>query len=260
LSYLIQVDGVSDIGQTRARNEDSFACFADLGVAVVADGMGGHPGGDIASQVAAREAEAHLREHLPRLPAAEAGGDPPVAALGETMATAVMAAHSAIRAQGEEDPMLAGMGTTLTAMAVQADWMGFGIGHVGDSRAYRLRGGRLVQLTRDDTWVQDRVEGGDLTPEQARRHPFGHILTQCLGLDDAPTPHVVTGEVEAGDIYLLCTDGLVGMLEDEAIVDLLTHSVGEPPQRIAQRLVDAANENGGHDNITATVIVVAGGE
>jgi protein phosphatase len=258
LPYLIQVDGVSDIGRTRARNEDSFAFFADLGVAVVADGMGGHPGGDIASLTAAREAEAFLRTQLPLLPSEEMGSGPAPAALSETMAAAVMAAHSAIRARGEEDPMLAGMGTTLTAMAVHADSGGFGIGHVGDSRAYRSRGGELQQLTRDDTWVQERVENGDLTPEQAKRHPFGHILTQCLGLDDPPKPHVVTGEVEPGDTYLLCTDGLVGMLEDEAILDLLTHLDGEAPQSIARRLVDAANENGGHDNITATVIVVTG--
>ena len=133
--YLIQVDGVSDIGQTRARNEDSLAFFGELGVAVVADGMGGHPGGDVASRVAADDAVAFLRNELPRLPAAEPGSDGSTAALGEALAAAVMAAHDAIRTQGEQDPMLAGMGTTLTAMVVHPESGDFGIGHVGDSRS-----------------------------------------------------------------------------------------------------------------------------
>jgi len=169
-----------------------------------------------------------------------------------------MAAHIAIQARGEAEPALAGMGTTVTAMAIDALSGNFGIGHVGDSRAYRLREGELLQLTRDDTWVQERVEHEDLTPEQAKRHPFGHLLTQCVGLDDAPEPHVVTGQVQAGDLYLLCSDGLVGMLEDEALVDLLREGSGEGPRTIAQRLVDAANKNGGLDNITAALLIVMG--
>ena len=256
MPFLIHVDGVSDLGQTRIRNEDSFTVFPELGTVVVADGMGGHPGGDVASQTAADEAGALLSDRLPLSPEVRADPDLALANLGQTMEAAVMAAHNAIRARGKSDTALAGMGTTLTAMAIDPLSGNFGIGHVGDSRAYRFREGDLLQLTRDDTWVQERVEHEDLTPEQAKRHPFGHLLTQCVGLEAPPEPHVVTGQVQAGDLYLLCSDGLVGMLEDEAMVDLLREASGESARTIAQRLVDAANKNGGLDNITAALLIV----
>lgn len=256
LPFLIHIDGVSDLGQKRVRNEDSFTVFPDVGMAVVADGMGGHPGGDVASQTATREVGALLNDRLPLPPEAWAESDLALADLGQTMEAAVMAAHAAIQAQGKADPTLAGMGTTVTAMAIDPLSGNFGIGHVGDSRAYRFREGDLLQLTRDDTWVQERVEHEDLTPEQAKRHPFGHLLTQCVGLDAAPEPHVITGQAEAGDLYLLCSDGLVGMLEEDAMVDLLGDAAGEGPLTIAQRLVDAANKNGGLDNITAALLIV----
>lgn len=257
MPYVIHVDGVSDIGQKRARNEDSFSVFRELGAAVVADGMGGHPGGDVASQTAAHEAGGLLQDRLPLAAEVRADADLALANLGQTMEAAVMAAHTAIRARGKADPALASMGTTVTTMAIDALSGRFAIGHVGDSRAYRFRDGALLQLTHDDTWVQERVDHGDLTAEQADRHPFGHILTQCVGLEEPPEPHVVTGEVEAGDVYFLCSDGLIGMLEEEAMLDLLTASTGEAPLAIAQRLVDAANKNGGLDNITAALFVVA---
>jgi len=153
------------------------------------------------------------------------------------------------------------VGTTLTAMAFDPDGKVYVLGHVGDSRAYRLRAGALDQLTPDDTWVQARVDAKDLTPEQAKRHPFGHILTQCVGLEDAPDPHIHDGTVAIGDVYLLCSDGLVGMLEDEDIARILRERLGEPPdpqvlETAGQALVDAANEAGGKDNITVALILL----
>jgi protein phosphatase len=135
------------------------------------------------------------------------------------------------------------------------------LGHVGDSRAYRFRNGTLTQLTRDDTWVQERIEANLLTPAQARKHPFGHLLTQCLGLDDAPTPSILQGAVEVGDAYLLCTDGLVGMLEDAQLEEILARELSAEPsaerlQPALQSLLDAANEAGGHDNITAVLVAI----
>jgi len=171
-----------------------------------------------------------------------------------------MRAHTAIRSEGARDSDLEGMGTTLTALAVDVETGVFAIVNVGDSRAYRFSDGELVQLTRDDTWVQQRVDAADLTPEQARRHPFGHMLTQCIGLATPPKPHTVTGRVSTGDLFLLCTDGLTGMLLDEEIsrilVDTLEDQGAGAEEVILERLVADANEAGGHDNVTVALVTV----
>lgn len=259
--------GLTDVGRARSRNEDSLSLLPRLGGAVVADGMGGHPGGDVASRIAAETAASVLEAELG--PEPEPPADRSVR-LERAMRRSVMRAHEAIRARGREEPDLDGMGTTLTAFAVDADSDVFVLGHVGDSRAYRYRSGRLTQLTRDDTWVQERVDAQQLTDEQARRHPMAHLLTQCLGLEDTPVPHIIQGPVEVGDVYLLCSDGLVGMLEDPRLAEILAAELGTngtPPTadrgtEALRALVDAANEAGGHDNITAVLIAIghAGGD
>ncbi|MEM7414231.1 MAG: protein phosphatase 2C domain-containing protein [Gemmatimonadota bacterium] len=243
------VTGRSDIGRVRKRNEDSLSLEAESGVAVVADGMGGHPGGDVASQVAAATAADRLR-------AASAAIEPGARyfdAMTIEVERAVIAAHAAIRQRGTEEPHLDGMGTTLTGFVADAVTRQWVIGHVGDSRAYLYRDGRLFQLTRDDTWVQQQIDNAIMDPEAARRSPYAHLLTQCLGLEDTPTPQVFTGLGEAGDVYLLCTDGLVGMLDDEEIVKILSTTDGTDVERVAA-LLEAANEAGGHDNITAALV------
>ncbi|HUF74925.1 MAG TPA: protein phosphatase 2C domain-containing protein [Longimicrobiales bacterium] len=259
MPHIPSVVGLSDVGKTRTRNEDSLSLVPELGVAVVADGMGGHPGGDVASRIAASTAAKTLAEEL------EAGAsqhDDATTRLSVAMRRSVIRAHQEIRAEGEREPDLDGMGTTITALVVDPETDVYVLGHVGDSRAYRWRGGKLTQLTRDDTWVQERVEAQVLTLEQARRHPFAHLLTQCLGLDDAPTPHILHGSVEVGDAFLLCTDGLVGMVEDEALEQILLRELGEngaageAGEHALQALLDAANEAGGHDNITAVLLTV----
>lgn len=256
------VVGLSDIGKARARNEDSLCLLPERGVAVVADGMGGHPGGDVASRIAAEVAAKVLAEAA--VPTAR--GEDATLRLRTAMSRSVVAAHEAIRAHGREQPELDGMGTTLTAMIVDPASGGYVLGHVGDSRAYLFRDGRLTQLTRDDTWVQERVEAAQLTPEQARRHPFGHLLTQCLGLDDPPVPHILGGKVAPGDAYLLCTDGLVGMLDDPELERILAEHLwenGGSSERAREvdapvrALLDAANDAGGHDNITAALVRIA---
>jgi protein phosphatase len=260
LGHHLTVIGLSHIGRIRGRNEDSLSLAPDVGVAVLADGMGGHPGGDVASRIAADAASAHLRGYLPLDPGLDS--DNVADSLSRAMAESAMRAHTAIRAAGTRDTDLEGMGTTLTALAVDAGTGAFAIVNVGDSRAYRFSDGKLVQLTRDDTWVQQRVDAADLTPEQARGHPFGHMLTQCIGLATPPDPHTVTGRVSTGDIFLLCTDGLTGMLLDEEISRILAdvlqqeHGAGRG-EVILQRLVAGANEAGGHDNVTVALVTVA---
>jgi serine/threonine protein phosphatase PrpC len=160
----------------------------------------------------------------------EAGAaDVPSSSLAEhldaEMTTTVMPAHENIRKRGSDEPELAGMGTTLHRLGVVDPVTDkYVIGLVGDSRAYRFRDGILEQLTRDDTWVQERVGKGDIAPDAVRKHPLGHLLTQCPGLADPPTPLILHGGVEVGDFYLLCSDGLVGMLEDSEIESILSAS------------------------------------
>jgi len=252
------VVGLSDVGRTRTRNEDSLSLRPDLGVAVVADGMGGHPGGDVASRIAASTAAEVLAAELE---ATGSQNQDAATRLAAAMRHSVIRAHQEIRAEGEREPKLEGMGTTITALAVDPDADMYVLGHVGDSRAYLFRNGKLTQLTRDDTWVQERVEAQMLTLEQARRHPFAHLLTQCLGLEETPTPHIVHGSVEIGDAYLLCTDGLVGMIEDVELEQILGRELdtngrsaaGEPALKA---LLDAANAAGGYDNITAVLLTI----
>jgi serine/threonine protein phosphatase PrpC len=180
------------------------------------------------------------------------------------MLRSVVAAHEAIRVEGQKYPELKGMGTTITAMAMDPRTDSFALGHVGDSRACRFREGELIQLTRDDTWVQERIDAEQLTAEQARRHPFAHLLTQCLGLEDTPVPHITHGSVEVGDSYLLCSDGLVRMLDDPELAKILAKELStngasaETGHReaVVKALVDAANEAGGFDNITVVLVTI----
>lgn len=253
------VVGLTDVGRTRTRNEDSFSVIPELGVAVVADGMGGHPGGDVASGIAARTASEVLRLGLPTCLEPPEGEGPPD--LGRMVRQCVISAHEAIRSRALREPELEGMGTTLTLFVADPASDAFLVGHVGDSRAYRLRDGELTQLTRDDTWVQDRIDAGQIGADQAKRHPFSHMLTQCLGLEAPPVPHVVEGSVCVGDRFLLCTDGLMEMLEDEQIEEILNAHLAanglpgaeEPALRA---LIDAANDAGGHDNVTAVLFTI----
>jgi len=250
--------GLSDIGQTRSRNEDSIAILRDAGVTVVADGMGGHPSGDMASRVAAATAATFLYDRIgPHLDRSQ----DVVVQLRSAMAASVLAAHEAIRSEVANDPELNGMGTTVTALVLDEVSHAYAIGNVGDSRAYLVRGRTLTQVTRDDTWVQDRVDAGELTLEQADRHPFGHILTQCVGLEDPPVVRVIDGTTQPGDVFLLCSDGLVGMLDDGKIEHLLIEALSKGATQAsidaaAHALVSAANEAGGFDNITVSLAAV----
>lgn len=249
MSDTIAIAGRSDVGKVRRRNEDSYAVFPDLGIAVVADGMGGHPGGDVASRIAAEAAARALADAVRE----GVTGDGFTERFRAVMREAVLMAHGDIREEGRANPELDGMGTTLTAMVVEPETGAWIIGHVGDSRAYRLRDGELRQLTRDDTWVQDQIDRGDMRPESARLSPYAHLLTQCVGLEDEPTPQILDGASRGGDAYLLCTDGLVGMLDDHEVARILGDGTPEPGDRL-RALIEAANEAGGHDNITAALL------
>jgi PPM family protein phosphatase len=220
----------SDTGRQRNANEDSF--FVRAPIFVVADGMGGAQAGEVASKAAADAFDVDLPDA------------PPERVLRETIDAANRTIHELARA----DPSRAGMGTTLTAAIVNSEREEVAIGHVGDSRAYRLRAGRLEQLTRDHSLVEEMRRKGQLTDAQAEDHPQRSIITRALGPEPDVEPDVHTVAAAPGDVFLICSDGLTTMLGEAQIVKLLA---GAGSMDAAVRaLVDEANRAGGRDNIT----------
>lgn len=220
----------TDTGRQRSANEDSL--FLRSPVFVVADGMGGAQAGEVASKVAA---EAFDRE----LPAA-----PPERVLSET----IEAANRRIHERARTDPELTGMGTTTTAVIVDLEAEEVAIGHVGDSRAYRLRGGKFERLTRDHSLVEEMRRKGQLTDAQAEDHPQRSIITRALGPEPEVTVDVQTVPAQPGDVFLICSDGLTTMLGDDHIARLLGRA--SSMDSAVRALVDEANRAGGRDNIT----------
>ena len=237
--------GATDVGRVRAHNEDSFVIDAQRGVFLVADGMGGHAAGEVASAIASEAVGAALRQGV------DAGLDPD--ALAIALAESFHGAHRSIVNYSLAKPETRGMGTTLTAVVVFDDGS-FRLGHIGDSRCYVLREGELQQVSHDHTWVQREVDEGRLTDVGARRHRLSHVLTRALGADSLDQPEVSGGTLLPGDLLLLCSDGLTGMLTDRMLRRILMRD-GVLADRVAE-LVVSANERGGRDNITAVLVRV----
>ena len=236
----ITAAGRTDVGIIRSGNEDSFLMVPDRGIFVVADGMGGHAAGEVASEMAVRFVARELGS-LRGL------ADDQVA---DRMRTAIRAANGAIfqRTLTEHDKR--GMGTTVTALVLFETR--FLIGQVGDSRAYLYRDGKLIQLTKDHSYVQEQVDAGYLTPEQARSHPYSNVITRCVGANSDVMPDIYLGTVKLGDLFLLASDGLTGMLEDPELAEMLG---GEAmPQDRVDTMITEANRHGGLDNITAIIV------
>jgi protein phosphatase len=235
---LTQIAAVTDPGRRRRQNEDAYVVQPPL--FAVADGMGGAQAGEIASRIAASA----LRDS-----GAEPGED--------AVAALIQEANRRVYEAAASDDARAGMGTTMTAALFEAGSVR--IGHVGDSRAYRVRDGALEQLTEDHSLVAELVRSGKLSPEEADVHPQRSVITRVLGTD--PEVDVDTFEVEArpGDVFMICSDGLTSMVDDEAILGVL----GQPGRTLEQRahgLVDAANRGGGEDNITVILFELGDGD
>jgi serine/threonine protein phosphatase PrpC len=230
----------TDTGIVRSGNEDNYLMLSDRGVFIVADGMGGHAAGEVASEMAVRIISRELGS-LRGLSDEQAG---------ERMRTAIINANSAIfdRTLTEHDKR--GMGTTTTALILLP--RRYLIGQVGDSRAYLLRNSHFLQVTKDHSYVQEQVDLGLLTQEQARVHPYSNVITRCIGANADVVPDVYFGGLRVGDVLLLASDGLTGMLEDEQLHAILTDEGG--PQLWVDRMISEANRRGGLDNITAIVI------
>lgn len=239
----------TDVGLVRLNNEDAIALDADNRLAVLADGMGGYAAGEIAAQMTADFISAELGRWL-----AEAGAQANAREVRRAMEICVGNANRAVFNTANANPQWAGMGTTLVLAAFQQRRVV--VGHIGDSRCYRLRGRHLTQLTRDHSLMQEQIAAGLITPEQAAVSEQRNLVTRALGVEDAVMLEVSEHRVEPGDCYLLCSDGLNDMLDDENIGAIL--HMRAPPEERADRLVDAANANGGRDNVSV-VLVTAGG-
>lgn len=230
----IDAGATSDVGHLRTGNEDSFLVDDRLELYAVADGMGGHNAGEVASATA-----------LEALRAAVASG--------KALDAAIVIANSAVFEKAATDRDLDGMGTTLTAVAILGESTLL-IGHVGDSRAYRIRDGALEQLTEDHSLVEELVREGRLSPEEAEVHPRRSVITRALGIDPNVEVDLYTIDARTGDRLLLCSDGLTTMVRDDDVLRIA--QLEKDPRLAADRLVDAANEAGGDDNITVIIIDV----
>jgi len=246
-----ELANLTDRGCVRERNEDYYCYFepedeeafrARGRLLVVADGMGGHEGGEIASGIAVE---------IVRQTWSTAAGDP-----SDVLLAALSQAQNAILDYARERPELSGMGTTCTAVAVIGNLLYYG--HVGDTRLYLIRNGEIRRLTRDQSLVQRLVESGAITAEQAAQHPDRNVLVSALGMRGAVSVEVSgTGvPLEAADILLLCTDGLHGLVNDGELLDAVTH---REPRQACKELVQLAKDRGGPDNITLQVARLDGG-
>jgi protein phosphatase len=231
--------GLTDPGRRRLRNEDAFICEPPL--FAVADGMGGARAGEIAAGLAATALE-------------EAGSETQGT---EGVAALITEANRRIWERSLADPQTAGMGTTVTAALVDASSGTVGIGHVGDSRAYLLRGDELEQLTTDHSLVAELVESGVLTPEEAERHPQRSAITRALGTEPSVEVDTFTVQAEPGDLFLICSDGLPVMVSEDDMHAAI-EGADRDPARAAEALVAAANARGGEDNVTVVLFELVG--
>ena len=241
----MQAQGRSDAGQVREDNQDVFAVREDLGLAVLADGMGGTRAGGVAAELAVEAALDHLASARRRGPLTP-----------DQVSAAIRQANNRVIGTANAISSYRGMGTTLVVTAV-TDGQGY-LAHVGDSRAYRFRAGELSQLTKDHSLVQEWVDAGVLTPAEAENAPNRHVITRAIGAKRFVEPEVQPLELGAEDLILLCSDGLSGMLADAEIAQLLAAAAGGEAgpalAGTASELVDAANRAGGMDNVTVVLI------
>jgi len=245
----------TDAGLRRTSNEDSHSTRPDVGLFIVADGMGGHVAGEVASRVAVESIAAFIEE--------TAGADknrtwpfpfePELSFEANRMKAAFRLANRRIGAAIADSQDLRGMATTASALLLGPTHSC--VGHIGDSRVYVLRDGGLTQLTHDHSWVEEQVRAGTLTADAARQHPWRNVVTRALSGGEDPDTDVVEIRPAAGERYLLCSDGLFGVVTDDRIAELLDDRSGSL-EDICGRLIDAANAAGGPDNITAMLLQV----
>ena len=246
--YRVRFAGKTDVGQVRALNEDNLLVPDTLAIGVVSDGMGGHACGEVASEITVATIDEYYKQTAEEVPVTWPFRVPQLQAERNRMITAIKLANSRIFEQAAADKEKKGMGCTVDAIFF-AQGRAY-VGHVGDSRVYRLRGKQLTQITEDHSLLNDYKRMKEMSGEEMAKFPHKNVVVRALGLAEQVAVDVIVDEFHLGDIYILCSDGLTDMVMDEQILDL----VEKRRQRLdgaCTALVDAANEAGGKDNITA---------
>jgi PPM family protein phosphatase len=244
--------GQTDVGRKRSHNEDSYLIDDEIHLYVVADGMGGHAGGGTASRIAVETIDRELRgSWQSRDSAFQTRGNLQDSPLPEVLRGAVERACLAIFSAAQDDPRLQGMGTTVISLLVKDDHALFA--HVGDSRAYLVRGDLIQQISEDHSLVNEQIKAGMITAEEAKHSRYKNIITRSVGFEEEVQVDVMGLVTEPGDTFILCSDGLANMVEDHELRDLV---LKYPLKELPQRFIDLANERGGDDNITAIVVRV----
>ena len=235
--------GKTDVGLKRSNNEDTFLIDGERGFCLVADGLGGAAAGELASRIFAETAAQ----------AFQLATDLDEKGVIERVQNTFRLAHERILHHVQENPSHKGMGCTAELMAISDQ--GFVVGHLGDSRTYRFRQGRLKQLTHDHSLIQDHVDKGVLRPENARGHPFRNVILKAVGISDNLALDLIRGRTKSEDQFLLCSDGLTDLVDDEQIHEVLQSAADHHHQR-ADQLINMALSNGGSDNITVVLVEV----
>jgi protein phosphatase len=253
LGTVLEVVTATDSGMVRSHNEDSIATDAEIGLAVLADGMGGYNAGEVASGIAVAMLTTEMRQALEAHEPHEINGS-----AGEPLAVKLIKensakANAAIYQTAQSQPQYAGMGTTLVVALFYDNRMT--VGHIGDSRLYRLRQDEFEQITRDHSLLQEQIDSGMISKEQARHSQNKNLVTRAVGIDPEVETEVHTYDVEPGDIYLLCSDGLSDMVVDDEIHATLATLQSNLPLA-AKQLVQQANDSGGRDNISVILVRV----
>jgi serine/threonine protein phosphatase PrpC len=245
--------GLTDVGRQRQHNEDTFLVQPDAQLFLVADGMGGHAAGEIASKIAAETISEFIittKEDEGTWPHAY---DERYRRSTNRLMTALRLANTRVLEAMRKDARLRGMGTTVVASLIDGDLAS--IAHVGDSRAYLIREGQMSRITNDHSWVFEQVQAGMLTEAEAEKHPLRNVITRALGGALTVNPEASEYQVRESDTILLCSDGLTGMVPEDEILRIVTEH--ENVQEACRALIDFANARGGYDNVTAILIKVA---
>ena len=237
----ISVSGNTHTGITRNNNEDAFGIFPDVNLYIVADGLGGHAGGEVASRLAVD------------IIGSEIAGASATFEIREIMQRAILTANSIIQQKAEEDSSLHGMGTTVVVVNINENKAV--VAHVGDSRAYLIRKDIITQITKDHTVVEEYIRIGIMAHKDALYHPSRRILSRAVGTEGVANADFESIRIQAGDVLLLCTDGLTNMLSDKEILQAVSE-LRPDSERITSRLIELANNNGGIDNITVITLCV----
>jgi PPM family protein phosphatase len=249
---MIEACGRTDVGRRRKINEDSYLVSQESSLYAVCDGMGGHNAGEVASKMAIDTIAAFIeRSGVEKEITWPWGLDANLSFDGNRLKTAVRLANARVFQAADNREELTGMGTTVVASLVSGKSLT--IASAGDSRCYLMRGGTLRQLTRDDSWVSAALGEGILNSDDVEHHPLRNVITKAVGARDTIDLDIVEHELEPGDLILLCSDGLHGMINDQEVGRILGAAT-EPLEDLGGRLIDAANEAGGRDNVTVVLL------